>query len=151
MNKFNLDEVAAKMETVKVELPILLANQAQRHFVASWQEQGYEGAQWKEVKRRIAGTKEYKYPKYKGLSRRTLPILVRSGALRRDVNNRTGGFIRSKTWSLVRLVSDTKDAKTGLMYSSFVNEKRTFMADSPGLRMKQEKLITETLGKAFPR
>lgn len=137
-NKFNIGELIKNIEEVKRTLPVLLANQAQRHFVGSWQEQGYEGVKWKEVKRREPGTPEYKYPKFKGLSRRTNPILVSSGALRRDANN----SIRSKTWDLVQLVSS-------LSYSSYVNKNRPFMKDSPGLRAKQKTLITNTVNKAL--
>jgi hypothetical protein len=137
-NKFNIGELVKNIEEVKRTLPILLANQARRYFVNSWQQQGYEGTPWKEVKRREPGTPEYKYPKYKGLSRRTNPILVSSGALRRDANN----SIQSQTWDLVRLVSS-------LEYASYVNKDRPFMKDSPGLRAKQVKLITETVNKAL--
>jgi len=143
-NPFNLLELAANLQVMKRELPILLANQAQRYFADSWKQQGYEGKQWKEVKRREEGTKEYKYPKYKGLSRRTNPILVRSGALRREVSN----SIRSQSFDLIKLVSS-------LPYSSYINEgtptmdARPFMRDSPGLRVKQTELITKTVNRAL--
>lgn len=138
MNKFNIPELITNIDKVKHDLPILLANQAKRHFVASWQEQGYEGEHWKEVKRRIEGTPEYKYPKYKGLSRRTNPIGVNTGALRRDANN----SIQSQTWDSVRLVSS-------LQYASYYNKDRPYMKDSPGLRAKQVALIEKTFNKAM--
>jgi hypothetical protein len=137
-NKFHIDQLIANIDKVKRELPVLLANQAERHFVSSWQQQGYEGARWKEVKRREPGTPEYKYPKFKGLSRRTNPIGVNTGALRRDANN----SIRSQNWDLVKLVSS-------LGYSSYFNKNRPFMRDSPGLRAKQKTLITSTVNKAL--
>lgn len=143
-NPFHIDQMIKDMATVKRQLPILLANQAQRHFVASFQEQGYEGKQWKEVQRRTEGTKAYKYPMHKGLSRRTSPILVRSGNMRRGVNN----SIRSATWALVKLV-------TAFHYASYQNEgtasieARPFMKDTVKLRAMQTELITKTTNRIF--
>lgn len=144
-NPFHTGEILKQMERVKHELPILLANQAQRHFTESFSQGGYEGKPWKEVQRRIQGTSEYKYPMNKGLSRRTSPILVRTGKLRRMVSN----SIRTKTFELIRLVA-------ALPYASYQNEgtddieARPYMRDSPGLRKIQNELITKTFGKVFP-
>ena len=92
MNRFNFAEVRQKLLQTRRELLVLLSNQAQNYFVSSWQKQGFDGKSWKEVQRRTPGTKSYKYPKSKGLQRRSSPILVgsgykvRGGTLRREVS-----------------------------------------------------------------
>jgi len=100
MNRFNFQEVKEKLLRSKRELIVLLANQAQNYFSSSFTKQGFNGKHWKEVQRRTAGTPAYKYPKKRGLQRRTSPILVgagyksRGGRLRRAVSNmsRTAAF-----------------------------------------------------------
>lgn len=89
MSKFNFERVKQNLEQVKKELPVLLANDAQIFFLQSFKNQGWDGKPWKEVKRRQEGTPEYKYPKLRGLSRRTNPILQGMGTssrLRREVS-----------------------------------------------------------------
>lgn len=143
-NKFNFDRVKVNMQRLKTELPVILANDAQKFFVDSWRQQGWEGKDWPEVKRRIPGTREYKFPKTKGLGRRTRAILVKSGALRRAV----GHSIRSKTFNNIRLVVD-------LPYAARHNEglegmpRRTFMRDSPVLKALQRKKINQAIDKTF--
>lgn len=128
------------------ELPVILANQAQNYFVASFTKQGWDGVGWKEVKRRQEGTSEYKYPKLKGLSRRTSPILVRTGRLRRAVSN----SIKSETFQSVRLVVD-------LPYAAAQNDgvsghnlpRRHFMGNSPILRDQQQLKIKSYINKTW--
>src|SRR5450631_3656166 len=83
----------------KRELPIQLAAQAENYFHRSFDNQGFDGKQWQNVKRKIEGTPEYKYPALKGLSRRTKPILQLSGALRTAV----GRSIQQATFEKVVL------------------------------------------------
>lgn len=143
-NPFHTDRILEDMQRMKRELPILIANQAQVYFTHAFTQQGLGSEQWKEVKRREEGTPEYKYPKYKGLSRRTSPILVRSGNLRRAESN----SIRNATWDSVKLVN-------ALAYASYQNEgtatidARPFMKQTPQLLAKQTKLITEKFGDTF--
>ena len=135
-SKFNFDKVLSKMEAVKNQLPRLLAKQAENYFTASFSNQGFNHKAWKEVKRRIEGTNEYKYPKRRGLSRRTKPILVGTGALRRATSNST----RTLYPKFIRLVVD-------LPYAAVHNEggentpKRQFMGQTKELTQKQIKLI----------
>ena len=104
-SSLNFSQVRQKLEQSQRELLVLLPNQAQNYFLSSFKNQGFDGQPWKEVQRREDGTKAYKYPKSKGLQRRTSPILVgagykvRGGTLRRAVSNmsrtaqiRTNGF-----------------------------------------------------------
>lgn len=145
-NRFGLDEVIGKMRQARDELPRLIANQAQNHFSSSFKTSSFDNLKWKEVKRRIPDTPEYKYPKHKGLSRRTKPILIKTGKLRRAV----GMSARVVTWNSIRLVVD-------LPYAERHNEgkdgmpQRKFMGDSTLLREKQVKLINNYLGKIWQK
>lgn len=144
-NPFHIDALIKNMTEVKHDLPILLANQAQRYFTDTFQQQGIAGNQWKEVQRRIEGTKEYKYPMTKGLSRRTSPILVRTGKMRRAVSN----SIRNATFDNIRLTSG------GIAYGTYHNDgtgtipKRSFMKQTTQLTKKQDELILKTVNKAM--
>jgi hypothetical protein len=144
-NKFELDKLLNNVSRVKREVPILIANQAQNYFVSSFTKQGWsDTGAWKEVKRRIEGTTEYKYPAFKGLSRRTKPILVMSGRLRRAVS----GSIREATFDRIRLVVALPYAAA----QNYGNNKivaRKFMGDSRELREKQLRLIKTSFDKAF--
>jgi hypothetical protein len=148
MDKFNFQEVLKNCEQLKKELPILLANQAQVFFTESFTNQAWDAKPWQEVQRRIPDTPEYKYPKYKGLSRRTTPILVRTGNLRRAVSNsvRTGHV----SFDEIKLV-------VPLEYASYNNEgtehipERKFIGDSPILRKKQIELIEKQMEKVFQK
>lgn len=102
MKKFNLNEVKTRLERTKRELPVALAKQAEGYFVGSFKKGALAEEKWEEVQRRIPGTNAYKYPKRTGLSRRTSPILVRTGNLRRKTSN----SIRDARWGMVRLVVD---------------------------------------------
>lgn len=146
-NKFKLDEVISGFNALKRSVPILLANQAQNFFVDTFKNKGWpDTGQWKEVKRRIPGTTEYKYPKFKGLSRRETPILVRSGVLRRAASN----SIRQATFEAIRL-----DVPESIKYAGVHNfgdgrvPMRKFMGHSAILEKKQLDLIQREFNKAF--
>lgn len=155
--KFGFAQVKQNIAAMKIDLPKVLANQAQNFFAASWKNQGWEGVAWKEVKRRIPGTTEYKYPKKYGTGRRTAAILVSSGkkkgmsggTLRRAVSN----SIRTQTFDSIKLVVD-------LPYAAIHNDgspmahggnmpKRTFMKQSPTLKIKQVAIIKEFTDKVW--
>jgi len=143
-NRFNFDQVKQNLERTKRELPVRLAKQAENFFTASFTKQGFDGRKWKEVNRRIPGTYEYKYPKSKGLTRRTKPILVGTGALRRATSN----SIRNATWSIVKLQVD-------LPYADAHNEgdgnmpKRTFMKQTNELTVMQDKTIKTAIDRIW--
>lgn len=119
MNSFNLHIVQQRLAETKRVLPIVLSKQAENYFTGSFTKQGLGTDKWQEVNRRIAGTNEYKYPKFKGLSRRTKPILIGTGALRRKVSN----SIRTATWDNISLIVD-------LPYASVHNEGGTISVAS---------------------
>ena len=142
MDKFNFDKVINRLETMKSQLPTRLANQAQTHFVQTFDKQGFDNKPWKEVQRRIEGTKAYKY--IKPQSWRTSPILVNTGKLWQKV----AASIRDVSFSMIRLV-------VALPYAKYLNEgtgkmvKRHFMGDSIDLRRKHKTKINEEIKKAW--
>lgn len=152
MSKFNFDRVMRNMDKVKAELPPIVANDAQRFFVDSFNKQGFnEGEQpWKEVKRRTEGTPEYKYPKNKGLGRRTKAILSGTGRLKRAVNS----SIKEASFDRIRLaVSDVPYAEIhnsgGTAGKGAQIPKRQYMGDSPLLREKLRKKIKTVVDKIW--
>lgn len=145
-NGFHFDRLKANLSRVKHELPPILANQAQNYFVASFTKQAWDGVGWREVKRRQEGTDEYKYPRFKGLSRRTSPILVRTGRLRRAVSN----SIKSATFQSVRLVVDLPQANAINEGDSTINmPRRRYMGNSPILMQQQKEKIKQYIDKVW--
>lgn len=145
-DNFHFDRLKRNLLQMKHELPIILANQAQNFFVGSFTKQAWDGIGWKEVKRREPGTPEYKYPKFKGLSRRTSPILVRTGRLRRAVSN----SIRSATFQNVRLVVDLPYAAAQNDGDPDINlPRRHYMGNSPILVQQQKEKIKSYINKAW--
>lgn len=144
MNKFNLDIVIRNVERTKRELPIILAKATQNEFVKNFTNEGFDGAKWITPNRRILGTDEYKYPKTKGLSRRTKPTLTMSGVLRRA----TANSIREATWDRIMLVVD-------LPYAKRHNEgldgmpQRTFMGQTRDLTRLQTKIVNDYFNKVW--
>lgn len=151
-DRLNLDTVRQKLAQSQREIMVLLPNQAQNYFLSSFKKQGFDGQNWKEVKRREPGEKAYKYPLKKGLQRRTSPILVgagyriRGGTLRRAVSNmsrtaqvRANGF---------RMVVD-------LPYAARHNEglagmpQRRYVGQTAELTRMQEQTITRTINKIW--
>lgn len=142
---FNLDEVQEKIKQVRRETLVLLSNQAQNYFLASFKNQGLRSAgDWKEVQRRTPGTRAYKYPKNKGLQRRTSPILTGAGYRVR------GGTLRRAVSAMAR-TADINDARlrmiVDLPYANIINEggknmpKREYVAQTDELtRMQRGKI-----------
>jgi phage gpG-like protein len=121
------------------------------HFVNSFKKQSWDGDKWQEVQRRIKGTKAYNYPKKKGLKRRTRPILVGRGSLRRAVNS----SLKSVTPNRVRFEVD-------LPYAAIHNEglrmarggmmpKRQFIGLTEELNKTNKKIIRKYVDKSFKR
>lgn len=143
-NKFHLDKVLEKFKKVKQDMPKVLANQAQNFFSQTFNKQEWENTSWPEVNRRRPGTKEYKYPKNKGLARRTRAILVKTGRMRREVGN----SIREATFNRIRLA-------VAAPYAEFQNygtgkiPKRKFMGSSNRLSKLHLELIKKSMRQCF--
>lgn len=150
MSKFNFDRVLTNFKQLEQELPKELANTTQKFFNNAFRQQGWDGKTWQTPQRRIPGTNAYKYPKSKGLGRRTRATLVKSGALRRAVAT----SLRVATFKKVRFEVDLPYAKVhneGLQVRNFKMPERKFMGDSPTLRKLQLnviKKVTNTIWRA---
>lgn len=137
-DKFHFDEILKELKSATREVLVVLSNQAQNYFLESFTKQGFNGNDWKEVQRRTPGTNAYKYPKTKGLQRRTSPILVgagykiRGGTLRRTVSvmARTAEISGTK----LRMVVD-------LPYAKIQNETRQFVGQTKELSRIQKEEI----------
>ena len=129
---------------MKPKLPQEIAAIAQSSFVKNFNSESFFGKKWKEVQRRQEGTKAYKYPKTKKLSRRVKPILVGTGKLKREVNS----SIREANFNKIRLGVD-------LPYAAAQNEgtanipQREFMGNSPVLEKKIKDKIRKSISEIF--
>lgn len=138
MSKFNFDAVRKNIDQVKKDLPKLMANDAQNFFLNSFRQQAWNGQSWEQVQRRDPDTKAYKYPKGKGLSRRTKPILIGTGRLRREVSN-LGANARVQYFKYnfkVTLRLNNSIVPYGKYHNSGAKNlpQRKFMGDAPALR-----------------
>lgn len=108
-------------------LPALLGNQAQRYFVGSWTQQGFDGRKWVTPNRKIPDTREYKRA---SVAARTRATMIQSGALRRA----TGNSMRTATFKKTELIIDLPYAKRhneglkGMPQRQFVGQTRRLSA-----------------------
>jgi phage gpG-like protein len=146
--KFDLviKELKGKDHTMKREIAVETKN----YFVQSFKDQKFYNKKWKEVQRRIPGTKAYKYPKKKGLKRRTRPILIGKGTLRRAVNG------------CIKTVGSKITFQIDLPYAAIHNEglkmkngkampKRQFMGQNKTTDNIAKTIIKKYVNKAFRR
>lgn len=148
-NKFNFKRVVDNLEQVKKTVPVKLGNASVNYFTATFKSSSFDGKAWKEVQRRIEGTKPYKYPKKKDLGRRTRAILIGkgSGRLRRAVQ----GSMKKATWEEITLLIDGEL----FPYAQRHNEglanmpKRTYMAESKQLNKEYRKIIIKEIDRIW--
>ena len=118
------------------------------YFNDSFKNQGWEGQEWKVPKRKIEGTPEWKYPKTKGLGRRTSNTLVRTGRLRREVAT----SLRESTFEKIKFQVNVPYAAVhnyGLPIRGGQMPKRTFMMNTPKLKQLQMNKIKEFIDKTW--
>lgn len=135
---FGINRRSKAFSTLQKKMPTVLGGVAKSFFLGSFRNQGFTDAslvKWKEVNRRIEGTKEYMYPKTKRLGRRTKAINVNTGRLRRSI------VIKNKSLAAVVIAS------IGVPYAADVNEARPFMGDSVKLRILVKKKIKKEFDK----
>jgi len=153
MDKFGLDKVISNLARSQREVLVLLSNQASKYFLDSFTKQSWDGQSWKQVQRRESGTKAYKYPKTKGLQRRTSPILVGAGYKTR------GGTLRRAVSTMARTAEVSSDKVrmiVDLPYAQRHNEgldmpKRTFVGQTDDLTRMQIEKIKEIMDKIWQR
>lgn len=138
-NKMRIDLVIKNLQRTKVELPIVLAVKTQNYFVKTFTDGGWEGHKWKLPKRKIQGTKEYRYNKF-----RSKPTMVQSGILRSKV----ASSIRSQKWDNIRLVVESDCARR---HNEGLDNmpQRKFMGDGPKLRQMQTEEIIKQINRIW--
>lgn len=153
MSKFGFDKMLRNMEQFKRDIPQQIGNMAVRHFVKSFDDQGFTDTtlvKWKEVKRRIVGTDEYKYPKKKDLGRRSRSILIgKSGGTKSGSHEHLKAQVNT---SMKRAVWPYVDFLVSSKYANRHNEglagmpKREFIGNSHALiRAQKDKMNTEMI------
>lgn len=138
-NKFKLDEKLKKFEQLKKVLPMEIAVEAKNFMQDNFRKQGFDDGgvkKWKEVQRRIPGTKSYKYPKFEDLGRRTKRILNKTGLLQ--------GSIRVAQATYTRIV-----IATYVPYAKYVNDKRKFLGRSRSFERSLHKKLTIRIANIF--
>lgn len=126
-NKFKFDIVLKNFKRNEKAVITEIAGHAKKFYLSSFDRQGWGGKQWKQVRRRMPGTPEYKYPKKRGTTRRKKPILVGKGVLRRAVNN----SVRTKSSNMIKFQVDVP-------YAEIHNEGRVM---KNGRRMPKRQFI----------
>lgn len=105
--KFKFEALVRSIKTQKNALARIVANDIKNYYVASFTKQSWNGQKWEEVQRRIPGTAAYKYPKRRGLSRRTKPILIGKAIMRRAV----AGSVKEATFNRILWMVDVPYAE----------------------------------------
>jgi len=144
-DKFNLEGVIAKFEETKRVLPKIFANDAMNFVNDNFKKQGFDNMpveRWREVKRRMQGTKAWKYPKKKALGRRTRAILVQTGRLRRAT------YIKKATWAETTIANPTPYADYHNSGTARIPQ-RQFMGHSKALEKIQIAKINKALNEIW--
>lgn len=150
MSRWGFDRVRANIQRTKRELPVRLAKQAENHFTEAFSKGRLDEYKWQEVQRRTPGTNAYKYPKRKGLQRRTSPILVGAGWKKRGgtLRRRVARSITSARWNYVHLMVDLPYAKVHNEGGEHIPA-RPYMKQTRRLASMQKTLITTEVDKIW--
>lgn len=144
LTKFNFDDVIKRLQKVKTDLPVVLANTTKNYFMReNFDKQQFDGTAWKDVLR---------HKKKGGSSRNRSAALVQSGKLRRAVENSTDIVSWDKISFKVRDVAYAGVHNDGLHAgrgAGFTMPKRQFMGDSVGLRKVQLEKINQFVDKIW--
>lgn len=150
-DRFRFDVIGEDLKRGSTAMMREIGMAQKNYFLESFKRQGWDSEKWTEVQRRIKDTKAYKYPAKKGLKRRTRPILVGKGSLRRAVNS----SLKSVTPNRVRFEVDLPYAaihNEGLrMKNGKLMPKRQFMGLTPALDKTNKKIIQKYVNKAFKK
>jgi phage gpG-like protein len=150
-DRFKFDVIGEDLKKGSTAMMREIAMAQKNYFVDSFKRQAWDGKKWQEVQRRIKGTKAYEYPKKRGLKRRTRPILVGRGSLRRAVNS----SLKSVTPNRVRFQVDLPYAaihNEGLrMANGGMMPKRPYMGLTEALNQTNKKIIRKHVDKSFKK
>ncbi|MES2732875.1 MAG: phage virion morphogenesis protein [Bacteroidota bacterium] len=124
-----------------------MVNDAKENFI----KQGFDGIPWKEVQRRIAGTKAYKYPKRKGTNRRTRAILIGAGSGRLKKSIRVTQITNTEVaiGSDVPYAEVHNEGKKAGRGAGFMMPQRKYMGLTKTLDAQIEKRINQAMDDVF--
>jgi phage gpG-like protein len=133
--------LAVKVRRMKADLPDAIGFMAKQHFQSNFTRQGFDDSKWQDVKRRKTG---------KGRDKTRAILSGRTGRLKKSIH------VDKATWNKVVIATDRLDyakihnegGRAGRGLKSVI-PKRQFMGDSPVLIARINKLITNTIDKAF--
>lgn len=150
MYKFNLQGVIDRLEQTKRDLPLVLANQAERFFQDSFKKEGWDNngiTKWQPRKRN------------RTLRDVTRNILVKSGRLRRSIMVQEANFNRIVIGSDVPYAKTHNDGDKSTVYvragkrkghtRKMNMPKRQFIGNSHTLEQQQIKVITKVLDEIW--
>jgi phage virion morphogenesis protein len=142
-----LQDTTNKLKKALANVPRLVGNDAVNHHKEAFIKQGWDGQKWKEVKRRIPGTKAYKYPKKKGTNRRTRGILIGagSGRLKKSIRITQVTSVSVHIGTDVPYAQVHNEGQKAGRGKGFIMPKRQFM----GITKDIEKMIEKRLDQAF--
>lgn len=151
-NNFHFDVVLARLKKAKSDLPLILSKQAENFWTDNFKKEEWEGKAWKVPQRRIPGTDAFRFPKKKGLSRRTKRTLIGTGRLRRAVSRSA----RSRTFERIVFIVDLpyaavhNDGGRAGRGAGFDMPQRQYMGDHKELRKKQIITIEKEIKNIWP-
>lgn len=151
MSRFRFDLVITNFKRSELPMAKEIANNSVKYFLKSFKNQRWLSKPWKQVRRRKPNTPEYKYPKKRGLSRRTRPILIGKGTLRRAVNN----SVKKVTTKGIQFRVDVPYAEIhnegGIMKNGKKMPKRQFMGYTRELNKETKAIIDKYAKRALRR
>jgi phage gpG-like protein len=148
-NPFKFGVIVKRYDSVALDMMREIAMANKNHFLQTFKNQAWDGKQWAEVNRRTPGTKEYEYPKSKGLKRRTRPILVGKGSLRRQVNSSIKLVNRSRILFMVDLPYAAVHNEGGRIRGGVKLAKRQYMGQNKQTDKLTKDIIKKYVNKTF--
>jgi phage gpG-like protein len=142
-SQFDFRRVQIRLKEAEKGLSLSLANIAKNEFLDNFREQGFNGQKWREVQRRIAGTKAYAGSKDRGKRTRAILQGKGSGRLRKDVANSVSNGQKNSELSYTLIVKNE--------YASYHNDgtakipQRQFV----GMTEKLNKKILNKINEKF--
>lgn len=148
-NQFKFDLIAKQFKSNSMQAMREIAMANKNYFLQAFKAQSWDGQKWSEVNRRIKGTKEYEYPKTRDLRRRTRPILIGKGTLRRAVNASVEVVTTNKVVFRVRLPYAEIHNEGLRMRNGVAMPKRKYMGESKTMQKKNIEIIKKYADRSF--
>lgn len=133
------------------DLPLRIGNLAVRLFTRNFRREGFFGRRWREVQRRIPGTKAHKYLSKKHPASTRRPILTGSGNLGRSIQaDPKPGSVTIHS-DLPYAEAHNEGTRTAGRRHNVRIPQRRFIGEHPELTAEIEKLIYNEISKTLDR